>query len=121
MAGIHHVAIRVRDCLVSSAFYEGVMGGVEIRRIEADGQIRAVWLRAGGTVLMLERALRGSGHTGGSGHVLVFSTDDLAAAESRLRGIGVAVTDRTAATIYFDDPDGHRAGLSRYGFDEMVS
>ncbi len=120
MSGIHHLALRVRDCLASLDFYERVFGAVEIRRAENKDRVEAVWLRVGDTVLMLERFLRGTGPDHGSGHVLVFSTDDLAAAESRLQGFGIAVTDRTPATLYFEDPDGHRAGLSTHRFREMT-
>jgi catechol 2,3-dioxygenase-like lactoylglutathione lyase family enzyme len=121
MSSIHHLAIRVSDCLASSGFYARVFGAVEIRRVEDNGHLRAVWLRTGGTVLMLERVLRGSGPRVGSGHVLVFATEDLAAAENRLQTLGIAVTDRTAATLYFADPDGHRAGLTTHRFEPMAS
>lgn len=121
MAGIHHVALRVRDCEASARFYEGAFGLREIRRINADGQPRVVWLRAGDTILMLELALRGSGQTAGSGHVLVFPSSDLAAAEDRFRERGIPITDRTASTLYVEDPDGHRAGVSVYTFDDSAS
>ena len=118
MTGIHHIALRVKDCEVSARFYERAFGLREIRRLESEGELRAVWIRAGTAVLMLERSLRGTGSPGGSGHVLVFPTQDLAAAERRLSEEGIAVTDRTAATLYVEDPDGHRSGCSVYGFDD---
>ncbi len=111
---LHHVALRVADCERSAAFYGGLLGLPELRRTEEGGALRAVWLRAGDVVVMLERALRGSGDTAGSGHLLAFAVDDIAEWERRLAAAGVAVADRTEHTLYVRDPDGHRVGLSRF-------
>jgi catechol 2,3-dioxygenase-like lactoylglutathione lyase family enzyme len=116
MSGLHHVALRVRDCGVSARFYTQAFGLREIRRSGDESGLRAVWLDAFGTVLMLERAIRGHGASEGSGHVLVFPCADLDAAIARLETLGIPVTDRTTATLYVEDPDGHRAGLSVYAF-----
>jgi catechol 2,3-dioxygenase-like lactoylglutathione lyase family enzyme len=114
-AGIHHVALRVADPERSLAFYGGVLGLAEARRFaEEDGRVRSIWLRAGGSIVMLERAIRGPGPATGSGHVLAFAVDDLAAWEARLVAAGLAVAERTAATLFVSDPDGHRVGLSVY-------
>ncbi|MEO8501268.1 MAG: VOC family protein [Vicinamibacteria bacterium] len=121
MTGIHHIALRVRDCEASARFYEGGFGLSEIRRISADGQAKAVWLRAGDTVLMLERALRGTGPAQGSGHVLIFKVKDLVAAEEAFKERGIAIMDRTTNTLYVEDPDGHRSGVSIFSFDERGS
>lgn len=121
MVGIHHIALRVRDCEASARFYERAFGLLEVRRLSSEGELRAVWLRAGESVLMLERSLRGEGLAQGSGHVLVFPTRDLGEAETRLRALEIAITDRTASTLYVQDPDGHRAGLSTYSFDQSRS
>ena len=117
MSAFHHVALRVKDCEVAARFYAQAFGLVEARRIEDEAGLRAIWLRAGTGVLMLERALRGAGEAAGSGHVLVFSTDDLQRAQARLDTAGIAVVDRTASTLYVSDPDGHRAGVSVHRFD----
>jgi len=61
---------------------------------------------------MLEHALRGEGPESGSGHLLALEVDDLAAWERRLAEAGVAIVDRTPATLYVRDPDGHRVGLT---------
>ncbi len=121
MSGVHHIALRVRDCAVSARFYEQAFGLREIRRVEAEGKLRAIWLAAGETVLMLELSLRGEGPALGSGHVLVFPTPDLAAAEKRFEALGIEVKDRTASTLYVSDPDGHRAGVSTFRFVETTS
>lgn len=109
---IHHVALRVADCERACAFYGGVLGFPEVRRFEQAGRLRSVWLRAGDAVLMLETALRGVGPDEGSGHVLVFAVQALAAWEERLAAVRVAVEDRTDHTLYVRDPDGHRVGLT---------
>jgi catechol 2,3-dioxygenase-like lactoylglutathione lyase family enzyme len=106
--GIHHVALRVADCERSASFYGGLLGLRELRR---DGA-RAIWLRAGRAILMLERSLRGQGPALGSGHLLALAVDDLAGWERRLAEAGVAAEDRTEHTLYVRDPDGHRVGLT---------
>lgn len=121
MVGIHHIALRVRDCAGSARFYAQAFGLLEVRRVEADEGLRAVWLSAGETVLMLEHSLRGDGPGEGSGHVLIFPTADLAAAEERFKALGIEVMDRTASTLYVRDPDGHRAGVSTFQFSETAS
>ncbi len=119
MDGIHHIALRVDDCAVSARFYQLAFGLREIRRTDEAGKVGAIWLRGSAVVLMLERSLRGAGAPAGSGHVIVFRTEDLAAAERRLRDSDIEVTDRTSSTLYVEDPDGHRAGVSVYAFDEI--
>jgi catechol 2,3-dioxygenase-like lactoylglutathione lyase family enzyme len=111
---IHHLALRVSDVARAVAFYGGVLGLPELRRLEEQGVLRALWLRAGDTILMLESGLRGAGAAEGSGHLLAFAVDDLAAWQARLAAAGVAVDDRTPYTLYVRDPDGHRVGLSVY-------
>jgi len=114
---IHHVALRVADCSRAAEFYSGLLGLPELRRFAAEGGPRAVWVRAGDAVLMLERELKGTGVQKGSGHVLVLAVNDLASWEARLQEAGIPVDDRTAYTLYVRDPDGHRVGLSVYRFD----
>jgi catechol 2,3-dioxygenase-like lactoylglutathione lyase family enzyme len=116
---IHHIALRVADCERAAAFYSSVLGLTDLRRAEVeDGRARSIWLSAGETILMLELSLRGSGREDGSGHVLAFEVDDLAECERRLRDLGIAVTDRTAHTLYIEDPDGHRVGLTVFGLEK---
>lgn len=113
---LHHLALRVADCERSAAFYSNLVGLREVRRLEEAGRLRAVWLAAGETVLMLETRLRGEGPEAGSGHVLAFSATDLRASEDRLAAAGVPIDDRTEETIFVRDPDGHRVGLSVHRF-----
>jgi catechol 2,3-dioxygenase-like lactoylglutathione lyase family enzyme len=116
---LHHVALRVADCERSAEFYGGLLRLPEVRRYVRGGDLRSVWLRLGEVVLMLERDLRGAGPAAGSGHVLVL-TGDPTSWEPRLREAGVEVTDRTGSTLYFQDPDGHRLGVSDYRLGEAL-
>ena len=114
--GLHHVALRVADCETSRSFYAGLLGLAETRRSQGPNGLASVWLQTGGVILMLEQRLRGSGAEAGSGHLLSFAVDDLTKWEERLAATGVAIEDRTAHTLYFRDPDGHRVGLTTYGY-----
>lgn len=111
---IHHVALRVADLERALAFYAGLLGLPLLRRNSDGGALRSLWLDAGGCVLMLERALAGSGDDRGSGHLLAFAVLDLAEWEARLGAAGVPLDGRTEHTLYLRDPDGHRIGLSNH-------
>jgi catechol 2,3-dioxygenase-like lactoylglutathione lyase family enzyme len=118
---IHHLAIRVADPVASLAFYSGVLGLPEVRRLHDKGHIRSIWVRAGDSVLMLEREIKGRGPDTGSGHVLVLEIDDLDRWVGRLERAGRRPIDRTASTVYVADPDGHRVGLTVYPRGSMIA
>ena len=118
---IHHVAIRVADPMASLAFYSGLLGLPEVRRLSEEGRLRSIWVRAGDSVLMLEREIKGSGPDAGSGHVLVLEIADLDDWTCRLERAGRRLLDRTASTVYFADPDGHRVGLTVYPRTTMIA
>ncbi|HET7746887.1 MAG TPA: VOC family protein [Vicinamibacteria bacterium] len=121
MAGeIHHVALRVRSPERSVEFYSGVLGLPEVRRFPADDGLRAIWVRAGSVVLMLERQLRGSGPPAGSGHLLAIEAASLAEWDGRLARAGIPVDDRTEFTLYVQDPDGHRVGLTVFPRERLL-
>lgn len=111
---VHHLALRVGDVGRSLAFYTGLLRLTERRRLAQGESLRAAWLEAGETILMLEQELRGRGPESGSGHVLAFEVDNLTAWEARLAEAGLAIDDRTAHTLCFRDPDGHRVALSSH-------
>ena len=113
---IHHVAIRVSDLARAEAFYRTVFElPVVDRRHDGTGALRAVWLSAGGTVVMLERELI-TGRREGSGHVVVFASDDVAGFSRRAEALGHPIVARTGSTVYVTDPDGHTLGVSDYRF-----
>jgi glyoxylase I family protein len=111
---VHHLALRVADIERSLGFYSALLGLPEVRRNPAPDGLRSVWLAAGDALLMLERRLAGVGAESGSAHLLAFGVEDLASWEKRLRGAGVRIEDRTDSTLYVNDPDGHRVGLSTH-------
>ncbi len=131
MNGLHHLALRVADPELSARFYGGLLGLPELaRHLADDGRVRAVWLRLGGSVLMLEQKLLPTGANEGSAHVLVLAADHddhddhddadaLATWTERLTAANVAIVERTAFTLYFHDPDGHRLGVSTFVFAEL--
>jgi catechol 2,3-dioxygenase-like lactoylglutathione lyase family enzyme len=118
---IHHVALRVADPVASLAFYSGVLGLPEVRRFEEDERVRSIWVRAGDAVLMLEREIKGSGPGVGSGHALVLEVDNLEKWVGILERAGRPPIERTAATLYVSDPDGHRVGLSVFPRKQLIT
>jgi catechol 2,3-dioxygenase-like lactoylglutathione lyase family enzyme len=107
---IHHVALRTASLPPLEEFYRSVLGFTVVRRDDARC---TVWLDAGDSVLMLERAEPGEPPVlRGSMELLAFAVDDKEAWRSR-----VAVEAETAHTLYFRDPDGRRLAVSSYPFD----
>jgi len=86
-----------------------------------EGGVRAIWLRAGDAVVMLEREIRGGGPSTGSGHVLVLEVEDLDGWIARLARSGLAPSARTESTAYFADPDGHRVGLTVHPREALLA
>jgi glyoxylase I family protein len=110
---IHHVALRTRDLGRLEAFYAGLLG-LAPWPARPEG---AVWLDAGGTILMIERASASEpGIEHGTRELFAFAVapSDRARLEARLAASGVAIEDTTPFTLYFRDPDGRRVGLSHY-------
>jgi catechol 2,3-dioxygenase-like lactoylglutathione lyase family enzyme len=121
--GVHHVAIGVRDMPAVEAFYTGVLGlPVQRRWPRTDGGAgdRSVWLDlGGGAFLALERAeaAAAAGTADGAGYLmaaLAIGRDERPRWEARFAAVGVAVARRTAYTLYVDDPEGNRVGLSHW-------
>jgi catechol-2,3-dioxygenase len=101
--------MRTRDVARLERFYAGQLGLPVLRRDEARG---SVWLDAGGTVLMLERAEAGEPPVApGSKELLAFAVEDKEPWRAR-----VAVEAETAHTLYFRDPDGRSVAVSSYPF-----
>ena len=123
-SSLHHLALRVAQPDLSARFYKELLGLRELARHPDDAPAgvappRAVWLALGDAVVMLERSLRPPGPADGSAHVLVLAVADLDEWSARLAAAGVAIVERTAFTLYFHDPDGHRVGVSVYRFADL--
>ncbi len=106
---LHHVAIGTPAVERLGEFYAQIPGvREESRQHTKTGELRSIWLRAGETVLMIERAENRE-----APRALVFSASGVEPdrLEQFLKG---RETDRTAFTAYFRDPDGNRLGLSAY-------
>ena len=103
--------MRTRDLPRLEAFYVGVLGLPELRRDDGRG---SVWLDAGGTVLMLERAAPGEPSLPeGSHELLAFA---IAASARDAWRAKITVEAETGHTLYFRDPDGRRLAVSSYVF-----
>jgi glyoxylase I family protein len=110
---VHHLAFRTRDLTRLERFYTDALGLSIVRR---DGD-RSVWLRAGGTLLMLERAEEGEPDVPPESKELVafgIEAPDVERWRRVLEASGIAIEGETAFTLYFRDPDGRRVGLSHY-------
>jgi catechol-2,3-dioxygenase len=110
---IHHIALRTNDLTRLEQFYTAVFALEVTRR---DGS-RSVWLNAGGTILMLERAeVDEPSIPSASMEFLCFGLTpaEVSACVGRLEAANVSVEARTRSTLYFRDPDGRRVGVSAY-------
>ena|ERR1700722_19793107 len=110
---VHHLAFRTRDLTRLERFYTDVLGLQIARRDEG----KSVWLRAGGTLLMLELAADAEPQVHGDTKELVaFAVEapDVDRWRRVLEANAIAIESETAYTLYFRDPDGRRVGLSHY-------
>ena len=110
---VHHLALRTNDVPRLERFYTEIFGFPVARRDE----LRAVWLDAGATLLMLEQKDEHEPDVPrGTGELVAFAIepDERASYTARLAKAGVVVEARTAFTLYFRDPDGRRVGVSSY-------
>ena len=133
--GVHHVAVGVRDLGAAEAFYTGVLGLPILRRWPVTGEMtgkmtgddqrdRSVWCDlGGGAFLALERAAdgevtpEGAAADRGHGYLMIalrITRATRADWEGRLAAAGVAIVHRTAYTLYVNDPEGNRVGLSHW-------
>jgi glyoxylase I family protein len=114
---LHHLAIQVTDLDVARQFYCDTLGLTEVRR-----QAHAIWIDAGGTIVMLERCA-GSDSAGGDWpsdapgpFVVAFAIapGERDSWRDRLERAGVSLSHSSAYTLYFRDPFGTRLALSHY-------
>lgn len=126
IAGVHHLAIQVRDLSAAERFYCGVLGLPVVRRWPAPGGgERSLWVAAGPSTFLALEVVTGEQPTAAAdptraerpGHhllALAIAPGARTAWEARLAAAGTPVTHRTAYTLYFTDPEGNRLGLSHY-------
>jgi glyoxylase I family protein len=116
---VHHIALQVTDLERARSFYEGLLG-FAVTRV----QPHAVWLDAGGTIVMLERcdgpvdaadAVAWSSARPGP-FVVAFgiAAVERDALHARLVAAGVVVDHESAFTLYVRDPFGARLAFSHY-------
>src|SRR5580700_1073105 len=99
---VHHLAFRTRDLTKLERFYTDVLGLSIARR---DGE-RSVWLRAGGTTVMLEQAEDGEPDVARTSKELVafgIEAPDVERWRRVLDANGIALEGETAFTLYFRD------------------
>ena len=123
--GVHHVAIKALDIRRTAEFYIEVLGLTETHRNVDEQGLRSIWLRCGSVVMMIERS--GVAETNGDGpapfehdppgiHLVAFT---IGAAErpawvARIESLGHRIVHQSDFTIYVQDPDGNRIGLSTW-------
>src|SRR5581483_2816530 len=109
---VHHIALRTGDVDALVSFYETTLGLQFIRR---GSQGTSVWLDAGGTIVMIERADPAEPTVpAGTMELVAFAVQDKEGWRKRLGDASVAIESETAHTRYFRDPDGRRVAVSVY-------
>lgn len=115
---LHHVAIASPDPLRLALFYETVIGLPRVREWLGEGGVRSVWLGCGEATLMIERCT-GVAMTGAFAdklpglHLLALRIAPGERETWRAR-LGTLLVHETEFTLYVQDPDGNRVGLSCY-------
>jgi catechol 2,3-dioxygenase-like lactoylglutathione lyase family enzyme len=124
LLGVHHVAVQVSDLERSGAFYRGVLGLRElVRHKTADGNNRSIWLELpGGGFLALETLLEREAsqaprRAGYSLLALRIRPHQRADIIRELAGKGIRPVHQTQWTVYIEDPEGNRIGLSHHPED----
>lgn len=118
----HHLAVLVRDLEGCERFYREVLGLPVLRRwSDGSGRDGSVWLGVEGGFLALERAGAGpeprpfrDGRAGLHLLALRIPAAERTAWEARLAAHRVPVAHRTRWTLYLQDPEGNRIGLSHH-------
>jgi glyoxylase I family protein len=123
---VHHLAVHCADLERCERFYREVLRLPVVRRWPSpEGGDRSVGLALGGEAfLALERAEGapedGAWRDGRAGlHLLALriGAGERASWEARLAEAGVPVVHRTRWTLYVQDPEGNRLGLSHHPED----
>jgi uncharacterized glyoxalase superfamily protein PhnB len=114
-------SLTVRDLQTSLAWYCDSLGFTVDRRIEVDGRLRSVAVRAGSVRILLNQddGMKGSEREKGQGFSLMITThQDVDAVASRIRRNGGTLESEPANTPWgarafrVRDPDGFRYAIS---------
>jgi catechol 2,3-dioxygenase-like lactoylglutathione lyase family enzyme len=120
--GVHHIAIKVQDLARAEHFFAEILGLPVLRRWPAEdgpGE-RSLWLDLGmGAFLALERSAREREplrEEEAGLHMVALRIDrgERQAWIDRLAAAGVPLLRETAFTVYCQDPEGNRVGLSHW-------
>jgi len=122
LLGVHHLAVRVLDLERVGAFYRQVLGLPELARHRfPDGSDRSIWFALpGGAFLALELGDRSAPQPNSANRVgyCVFALRIWRQQRSQiveeLRRRSIVIVDQTRWTIYIEDPEGNRIGLSHH-------
>jgi len=123
LLGVHHLAVRVFDLERVSAFYREVLGlPVLARHKFPDGSDRSIWFALpGGAFLALELADRGAPRTGSAANRIGYCVlalriwrEQRSQIIDELRRRSVPITGESRWTVYIEDPEGNRIGLSHH-------
>lgn len=120
MSRLHHVALGAGDIEGVAGFYRDLFGLPEIaRQHDTAGKLRAIWLDADGTILMIEKSgepPRRVESIGSGPFLLAFAVtpDERARFERALEHAGRSLEARTEHSSYARDPEGNRLAVSHY-------
>ena len=122
LSGVHHIAIKVVDLQRAEAFYVGVLGMSVLKRWPSnDGQQdRSLWLDLGGDAFFAiersDKALPAKPENAPGFHVLALKIrrSEREGWTAKLAGAGHPIYQHTNYTIYVQDPEGNRIGLSHW-------
>ena len=121
--GVHHIAIKARDIRRTATFYAEVLGLKETHRNVDEVGLRSVWFECGNVIVMVERSA-----ASGDAEPRPFTDDPpglhlLALAipndgrgywTQKLTSLGHAPVHETDFTVYVQDPEGNRIGLTTW-------
>ncbi len=126
--GFHHLAIQVRDLEATATFYREVLGLPEqVRHRRPDGTVRSIWLALPSEGFLALEQVSGHppaapfSHESPGLHVLAFrvSRADRARVLALLAARGIPVVKESRWTVYVQDPEGNRIGLSHHPEDPL--
>lgn len=120
--GINHVAIKALDIRLTAQFYTDVLGLTETHRNVDDRGLRSIWLRCGTVVLMIERSAAPAQRSTGFDHdppglhllALAIEPSSRVAWVAKIEAMGYPIVLETEYTVYVQDPEGNRIGLSTW-------